>query len=62
MSAVDGNPSATSGVENGSVSLPEVLSVGESADESDSADVSAEQSVAADDTGLLTRRDLETRT
>ena len=44
MSALDGNPSATSSVENGSAALPEAPSSGESAD------VTAEQSVAANDT------------
>ena len=61
MSALDGNPSATSSVENGSAALPEAPSLGESTDESDSVDVTADQSVAANDTGLLTRRDLVTR-
>ena len=61
MSAFDENPSATSSVENGSAALPGAPSSGESADESGSMDVTAEQSVAANDTGLLTRRDLVTR-
>ena len=49
-SALDGNHSSTSCVENRSAALPVAPSSGELADESDSADVTAEQSVAANDT------------
>ena len=45
MSALDGNPSATSSVENGSAALPEASSLGESADESDSVNVTEEHDV-----------------